>query len=273
VNDHAAANRTLAHFSKPVTQDQRTVDSGRAVIVVPCYNEGRRLPVAEFQQFLDKPGADLLFVDDGSKDNTAEVLRAICAGRENRATLLVCARNGGKAEAVRRGLLAALERGAAFTGFWDADLATPLDDIGEFLRVLAARPDIDMVFGSRVKLLGRKVERHAMRHYLGRVFATVASLVLRLPVYDTQCGAKVFRVVPATANLFDEPFCSRWVFDVELIARYIRNLGSPDRAAARIYEFPLMAWRDVAGSKLKPGDFLVSFGDIVRIYWEYMRKV
>jgi glycosyltransferase involved in cell wall biosynthesis len=247
------------------------VESGRAVVVVPCYNEGRRLPVSAFQQFLDQPGADLLFVDDGSKDNTAEVLRAICAGRDSRATLLVCTRNGGKAEAVRLGLLAALRRGAAFAGFWDADLATPLDDIAEFLRVLAARPDIDMVFGSRVKLLGRRVERRASRHYLGRVFATVASLVLRLPVYDTQCGAKILRVSPETAHLFDEPFCSRWVFDVELIARYIRRLGSSDAAAARIYEFPLMFWRDVAGSKLKVTDFLVSFWDILRIYWKYMR--
>lgn len=256
-----------------MNQDQPTAEARRAVIVVPCYNESRRLPVAEFERFLDRPGADLLFVDDGSKDNTADVLRALCDGRGGRARLLECGRNGGKAEAVRRGVGAAIGDGAAYVGYWDADLATPLDDIARFLDVLEARPDIDMVFGSRVKLLGRKVERHAMRHYLGRVFATVASLVLRLPVYDTQCGAKVFRVVPATANLFDEPFCSRWVFDVELIARYIRNLGSPDRAAARIYEFPLMAWRDVAGSKLKPGDFLVSFGDIVRIYWEYMRKV
>ena len=110
-----------------------------------------------------------------------------------------------------------------------------------------------------------------MRHYLGRIFATAASTVLRLPVYDTQCGAKIFRIVPATANLFSEPFCTRWVFDVELIARYIRNVGSPGAAAGRICEFPLMEWRDIAGSKVRPGDFFVAFGDIVRIYWRYMR--
>jgi len=241
------------------------------VIVVPCYNESRRLPVLSFQQFLEQPGADLLFVDDGSSDNTVEVLRGLCAGHEGRATLLECGKNGGKAEAVRRGVCAALERGAAYVGFWDADLATPLSDIAGFLAVLEARPEIDMIFGSRVKLLGRQVERHASRHYLGRVFATVASLVLRLPVYDTQCGAKLFRVGPATAGLFDQPFCSRWVFDVELVARYIHKLGSPNAAAARIYEFPLMAWRDIGGSKLRPGDFLAAFFDMAKIYWKYMR--
>jgi glycosyltransferase involved in cell wall biosynthesis len=255
------------------TQHAPQAEASRAVIVVPCYNESRRLPVAVFRQFLDRPGADLLFVDDGSTDDTAQVLRGICTGREGRAALLECGRNGGKAEAVRRGMCAAIAEGAAYAGYWDADLATPLEDIAEFLAVLRARPDVDMIFGSRVKLLGRKVERRAARHYLGRVFATAASTVLRLPVYDTQCGAKVFRVAPATAHLFDEPFCSRWVFDVELIARYIRNLGSPDAAAARIYEFPLMVWRDVAGSKVTPGDFLLALGDMARIYWKYMRAV
>jgi glycosyltransferase involved in cell wall biosynthesis len=248
-----------------------TTKSSRTVIVVPCYNESRRLPVADFQQFLDRPGADLLFVDDGSTDSTVAVLRGICTGRDDRAALLECAKNGGKAEAVRLGMLAAIARGAAFAGYWDADLATPLGDIAGFLGILEARPDIDMVFGSRVKLLGRRVERRASRHYLGRVFATAASTVLRLPVYDTQCGAKLFRVAPATAGLFDEPFCSRWVFDVELIARYIRTLGSADAAAARIYEFPLLVWRDITGSKVRPGDFLVAFGDMLRIYWKYMR--
>ena len=254
-----------------MTQDRPATESRGAVIIVPCYNESLRLPVLDFQQFLERPGADLLFVDDGSTDKTVEVLRGICAGSGGRATLLECGKNGGKAEAVRRGIRAAFNRGAAYAGFWDADLATPLDDIAEFLRVLEARPDIDMVFGSRVKLLGRKVERHVVRHYLGRVFATAASVVLRVPVYDTQCGAKIFRVAPATANLFDEPFCTRWVFEVEIFARYIRNVGSPGAAAGRIYEFPLMVWRDVAGSKVKPGDFFVAFRDILRIYWKYTR--
>ena len=149
-----------------MTQASPTAESRRAVIVVPCYNEGRRLPVADFRRFLDRPGAELLFVDDGSTDNTVEVLRGICAGREGRATLLECGKNGGKAEAVRRGMRAALASGARYAGFWDADLATPLDDIDAFLGVLEARPEIDMVFGSRVKLLGRRVERHAIRHYL-----------------------------------------------------------------------------------------------------------
>jgi hypothetical protein len=158
-------------------------------------------------------------------------------------------------------------------GYWDADLATPLEAIPEFLTVLEARPDLDMVFGSRVKLLGRQVKRRASRHYLGRVFATVVSLMLRMPIYDTQCGAKIFRVCPETSALFAEPFHTRWVFDVELLARYIRELRSPEIAAERIYELPLHRWEDVGGSKVKPLDFFIAFRDVLRIYWRYMRAI
>ena len=112
--------------------------------------------------------------------------------------------------------------------------------------------------GSRVKLLGRKIDRRRSRHYLGRIFATAVSTVLGLDVYDTQCGAKLFRVTPFIRALFEHPFLSRWIFDVEIIARLIqakrgKNLPQADRV---IYEFPLMEWRDVQGSKLGYGDFV-----------------
>jgi dolichyl-phosphate beta-glucosyltransferase len=141
------------------------------------------------------------------------------------------------------------------------------------LAIFASRPDLDMVFGSRVKLLGRHVHRRTGRHYLGRVFATVVSVMLRLAIYDTQCGAKIFRVWPETRSLTSEPFRTRWVFDVEILARYIRQQGSSTIAAQRIYEYPLDAWEDVGGSKVKPFDFLVALRDVIRIYWKYIRTV
>jgi len=246
------------------------VSESRAAIVVPCYNEAQRLPVQQYSDFLKRAEVDLVFVNDGSTDHTVEVLETLRAARPERVSVLDEKVNRGKAEAVRRGICFALDRGAGFVGFWDADLATPLSDIPEFLAVLAREPGLDMVFGSRVKLLGRQVERKAVRHYLGRVFATFVSTMLRLPIYDTQCGAKIFRVTPLAPALFGKPFLSRWIFDVEIIARYLQQVGTA-AAAKRIYEFPLLRWVDVAGSKLKPQDFFVSFWDVLRIRRAYRR--
>jgi glycosyltransferase involved in cell wall biosynthesis len=242
-------------------------------IVVPCYNEASRLPVAAFERFLDTTPFEFIFVNDGSRDNTLEVLHRIQTGREGRVTILNLEKNQGKAEAVRRGIEQALTSGSQYAGFWDADLATPLDAIPRLVCVLEQRPEIDMVFGSRVKLLGRRIERRPARHYAGRIFATVVSSILRMPVYDTQCGAKVFRNGPNTKAIFAQPFLSRWVFDVEFIARYILQAGSPEAAAQHICEYPLDEWKDIRGSRLKAADFLVAFTDVARIYAKYMRNL
>jgi dolichyl-phosphate beta-glucosyltransferase len=252
-----------------LTPNNRAV---RVVIVVPCYNEARRLAVGQFQEFLHKqPAVEFVLVDDGSTDDTVQVLDKIRSMQPERVAVLHGHANSGKAEAVRRGFRFVLSQEAGYVGFWDADLATPLDTIPRFIATFQERPEIDMVFGARVKLLGRDVQRRSIRHYLGRIFATAVSLILRLPIYDTQCGAKIFRIGPATSQLFEEPFCSRWVFDVEIIARYICGVGSPEEAARRIYEYPLEVWKDIAGSKVKATDFLTAFKDLLRIYWKYMR--
>lgn len=242
----------------------------RVTVVVPCYNEERRLDRAAFRAFLagDDP-VDVVFVNDGSRDGTVGVLEDLRAAAPERVTTLSLAQNSGKAEAVRRGVVAAMERGDDIVGYWDADLATPLDAIGQFSRILEMRPDIDLVMGARVALLGRAIERRPSRHYLGRAFATAVSLVLGLRVYDTQCGAKMLRVNPVTRAAFATPFRSKWIFDVELIARILgRRRGA---AGARILELPLWSWRDVAGSKLKASDFAVAAPELARIWWHDLR--
>jgi dolichyl-phosphate beta-glucosyltransferase len=245
----------------------------KCLIVVPCFNEGSRLPVACFTDFLGKvEGINFLFVNDGSRDNTLAVLQAIRSGREDRIQILDKQENAGKAEAVRSGLLRAIEQGpGTYVGFWDADLSTPLEVIPDFLALLNGNDRLQMVFGSRVRLLGRDVARKASRHYLGRVFASFASMSLGLPIYDTQCGAKLFRVTPELASILKETFLSRWVFDVEILARYIAFYqGSVAYLRDSIYEFPLPRWYDVDGSKVRPGDFFKAAIDLFRIHRTYL---
>ncbi len=250
------------------------MEASRAAIIVPCFNESQRLPAAEFERFLHSgpPGIVLIFVDDGSRDSTFELLTRFQAACPQRAVALRLTPNRGKAEAVRYGIQYAFDRQFQYAGFWDADLATPLDAIPPFVDLMDSRPELDMVFGARVKLLGRHVERKASRHYLGRVFATAVSWVLALPVYDTQCGAKLFRSTSEMRSVFQQPFLSRWIFDVEIIARYGALLSPSSSLAQRIYEYPLQAWTDVGGSKLKSRDFFRAACDLFRIHLAYPRR-
>jgi glycosyltransferase involved in cell wall biosynthesis len=245
-------------------------------VVVPCYNEAARLRVDAFEAFSRaNPDILFLFVNDGSGDSTLDVLRTLHERVPESTVVVDGVQNRGKAEAVRLGLNRALQdRRAAIVGFWDADLATPLEAVPELLGVLDARPEIEMVFGARVKLLGRNVERLAIRHYLGRIFATVASVMLRMPIYDTQCGAKLFRATPALERVLSQPFLSRWIFDVEILARLIQDRnGDSGAVAATIYEYPLQVWVDVAGSKVRPKDFLRAIGELGAIYRRYLSRI
>ena len=171
-------------------------------LVVPCYNEAARLDRAAFLGFIaSHPRLGVLFVDDGSTDATPDVLEDLRQAAPGAASVLRVP-HGGKAEAVRRGLLEALRSGAPLIGFWDADLATPLGAVDDFLALAGRRPEFEVFLGSRVNLLGRHVHRGAARHYAGRAFATAVSRALDLPAYDTQCGAKMFRATEAIIDLW-----------------------------------------------------------------------
>jgi len=242
------------------------------ILVIPCFNEATRLRSDAFHEYL---AGDLetqfLFVDDGSSDETPKILEALARESQGRIGVLTQAHNRGKAEAVRAGMKRALGEGARFVGYFDADLATPLSELPRLRGILRGDESIEMVFASRVQLLGRRVQRRPLRHYLGRVFATVASEVLGLPIYDTQCGAKLFRSGPGVKALFDDPFVSNWVFDVELIARWRaaeREAGASP-AHRVIYELPVDEWVDVAGSKVRPADFARAMLEIWRIDRRY----
>ncbi|MDA8160180.1 MAG: glycosyltransferase [Desulfobacteraceae bacterium] len=238
------------------------------LIVIPCFNEADRLPGDELLKFARQHrGLGFILVNDGSTDATGEQLDALHDQLPQRFTALHLPENLGKAGAVRAGFLAAFAQGCQAVGFWDADLATPLAEINHFLTMLA-QSRCQMVLGARVRLLGRRIERLAARHYLGRIFATLASFVLGLTIYDTQCGAKLFANTPTLRRVFARPFTVNWIFDVELMARFI--LIARQETGGRLEEIacerPLEQWLDVPGSKLKAADFLRAIYELAQIW-------
>jgi len=239
----------------------------RTVFIVPCFNEERRLDSEGFFAF-GAESVDLLFVDDGSTDGTRALLDSLCRqllAHGVPAQVLPLERNHGKAEAVRRGMLRALDFGASIVGYFDADLATPPAEMGRLVEALVNGP-ADAVLGARVLLLGTRIQRRAVRHYLGRIFATAASILLRMPVYDTQCGAKVFRRTGALEAALGQPFSGRWAFDVELIGRlHAGTRAAPGVPISRFVEVPLREWCDVSGSTLRPTAFPLLGLELVRI--------
>jgi dolichyl-phosphate beta-glucosyltransferase len=238
----------------------------RTRIVIPCYNEQVRLEVAAFERFLTRTdGIGIIFVNDGSQDGTSSMLHELERRFPARVVVLDQSLNQGKAEAVRLGMLRAMDLGAEYAGYFDADLATPLEASVEFIETLDRDPELQFVIGARVALLGRSITRRASRHYVGRIFATVASLVLALPIYDTQCGAKLIRVSDRARSLFEKPFGSRWIFDVELFARYLSIYGTSEG----LYELPLRRWTDVGESKVEWHDFMRAGAEMAAIYRSY----
>ena len=223
------------------------MEAPNVTVIVPCFNEADRLDLSRFEELTVRPNVCLLFVDDGSTDSTDALISTWAADRPS-AHLLRLSSNVGKGEAIRAGLLESLDGGADIVAYLDADLASPPSELLRVLDVVLSDQSIDLAMGSRVALLGSNIERSRLRHYQGRIFATVASLVLRLPVYDTQCGLKVIRATPALHAALTTPFRSRWVFDVELIARMMAA-PTPLRAD-QIREVPLNEWHDVGGSRL-----------------------
>ncbi len=231
---------------------QMTPKSPRTVLVVPCYNEAERLRASDIQSLVRCPGVEVVLVDDGSTDATATILCRL-AGSVEHVSVHSLPRNCGKAEAVRVGLLIALDHQPDWVGFCDADMATPVNEVLRLNQIATTTPGVSVVLASRVSLLGLNVQRSAMRHYLGRVFATAAATILGIPVYDTQCGAKFFRTSDALRVALSEPFHSRWAFDVELLGRLLRGRhGNSPVTVAEFIEVPLKEWRNVGGSKIGP---------------------
>lgn len=236
-------------------------------IVVPAYNEGVRLgkSLRTIVSYLGEyaPNSELIVVDDGSADNTAEIARTELANSQNVHTSVISYKsNLGKGRAVRLGLQASRGEIVLFT---DTDLSTPITEAPKLVDPIL-RGECDLAFGSRAidrSLIG--VHQSWRREQGGRVFNLAVRLATGLPFWDTQCGFKAFRM-SACRPIIEGATIDRFGFDVELL--YVAY-----RAGLKLKEIPVR-WDHAEGSKVNLGsDSLKMLGEVGRIRQQARRGV
>jgi dolichyl-phosphate beta-glucosyltransferase len=225
-------------------------------IVVPCFNEAARWSPDYWTAMFGLGEVRWIFVDDGSSDGTGELLDRLTASFA--VEVIHLSRNRGKAEAVRQGMIMTLDTSPELeaVGYMDADGAFSVDDVRVMVSAFRDRcrmnsrektNSFDAVWSSRVALAGRDIRRSMTRHYIGRAVATAVSIGQPQMPYDTQSGLKLFAPTPALSVCLDAEFRTRWLFELELLARWTAGAGAP----MRVWEVPLNYWHDVPGSKIR----------------------
>jgi glycosyltransferase involved in cell wall biosynthesis len=240
-------------------------------VVIPCYNEGERLLSDKFLSFIDKnSGYYLCFVNDGSKDRTLEVLRELQKGREDFITVYDCEKNGGKAEAVRLGMLhMAAKEGLDYIGFLDADLSTDLAGFDDLVKTIE-HSEFKIVSGSRIARMGANITKGAARKIISLTINFIIRKILSMDFKDTQCGAKIFH--KDVINIaFKKKFVTKWIFDVEIFKRMTQYYGLK-KAKKMLCEQPLKRWIHTDGSKLTMKDSIKIIGQLAQIAWVYRSR-
>lgn len=273
LNEICARVKRLIGAPKTPMLEQKSNDSimiqQRCVgVVIPCYNEEERLLSSEFLNFINKnTGYHLCFVNDGSKDNTLKVLHEIQKGRKEFITVYNCEKNGGKAEAVRLGMLhMASKKGLDYIGFLDADLSTDLADFDDLVKTIETT-DFKIVSGSRISRMGANITKESARKVISLTINFIIRKILSMDFKDTQCGAKIFHK-DVIDIAFGKKFVTRWIFDVEIFMR-ISRFYSLKKAKSMLCEQPLKRWIHADGSKLSMKDSFKIMGQLAQIAWVY----
>jgi len=255
---------------------QKAHDSGEARmlqkhcvgVVIPCYNEEERLSSTEFKDFAHKNlGYHLCFVNDGSTDGTLRVLEELKAGNAENISIYNCPKNGGKAEAVRQGMLH-LEQDSQldYIGFLDADLSTDFRDFDELVQTLESS-EFKIVSGSRMSRMGADITKESARKIISMTINLIIRTILKMPFNDTQCGAKIMER-GIVKILFTKPFITKWLFDVEIFMR-MRKFYGKQEVRKYICEQPLKRWIHADGSKLSMKDSMKIVGQLAKIAIAY----
>jgi glycosyltransferase involved in cell wall biosynthesis len=215
----------------------------KIAIIIPCYNEEKRLSKAALEELHNTTHVDIYLCNDGSRDDTFAIIDGFANAME-RCFAIQYSQNEGKANTIYKSVNALIAKNEyTHIGYFDADFSTPVSEMKRMLQRQEQVPS-RFIIGSRVKLLNNDIQRKTHRHFIGRAIITLVNIRLKLGIYDTQCGAKLFPVTIATEG-FTKPFKTSWLFDIELFIR-LKKKGLLTSGE----EFPLRQWKDVDGSKL-----------------------
>lgn len=238
-------------------------------IIVPCYNEEQRFPYHSFLLFAKtNPAVLLCFVNDGSKDKTLAVLKGIQKECPNNICVFDCKKNGGKAEAVRQGMIYIYQHfDVIMLGFLDADLATTPQEWLQMAKYKEQHEQFGAIVGSRIQRLGATINRDDSRSLFSSIIKRFIRIILKTPFQDTQCGAKIFErnLVPF---LFTQPFMTPWLFDVEIFLRLQKKFGKTTLQKG-VLEFPLMNWTEVGDSRLKLKHTIKIPMQLIKLHFQY----
>ncbi len=250
-------------------QNISTPSSFHYAIIIPCYNEESRFPYEVFLEFARKNLDVLLcFVNDGSKDNTLAVLKGIQSDSFANIVVNSAPKNGGKAEAVRLGMLYIYENFTISSmGFLDADCATTPDEWLLMAKFKEKHPNFGAIVGSRIQRLGASISRDDSRSLFSSIVKKFIKIILKTSFQDTQCGAKIFHrsLIPF---LFSQSFLTPWLFDVEIFLRLQKKFGNSTLQKG-VLEYPLMNWTEVGDSRLKLKHTIKIPAQLLQLYYRY----
>lgn len=270
LNEIGIRVKNLIGAENPITVDSKNqfIQNKVIGIVIPCYNEEQRLSSQEFKDFVNTNlGYHLCFVNDGSKDNTLQVLHNLQQGNEGRISVYNCEKNGGKAEAVRLGMIhLAKEKQFDYVGFLDADLSTNFEDFDALVDTIK-NSNYKIVSGSRISRMGADIEKESARAIISKTINFIIRKTLGMDFKDTQCGAKIM-TKDVVDDTFQNKFLTKWLFDVEIFMR-MKKIYGLKKSKTIICEKPLNKWTHMDGSKLSYKDSIKIIGQIAQIAFHY----
>jgi glycosyltransferase involved in cell wall biosynthesis len=216
----------------------------KVAIIIPCFNEEKRINKSKIDDLISNSAMTLFFANDGSTDNTKELIIDLCSQYPQRCFLIDFRENAGKGAVIYKSMQQLCQKNQfEWIGYFDADFSTPPEELILMLKKIE-NSEKKFIFGSRILLLNSGIKRKFYRHIIGRIILTIINFKHNLLIYDTQCGAKIFSK-EIIKQVFTKPFKTNWLFDVEIFIRL-----KEENLLQFGIEYPVFNWQDVKGSKI-----------------------